>query len=77
LGHCQPGYDDGRHGLLATHCEGVYVAERNIRGLVQSGVRLDRGLDAITDIGSVEIGRSQQALWKSGNLAAEWARAST
>ena len=31
-------------------------------------------MEPITDIGSVEIQRSQQALWKSGTLAAEWAR---
>jgi len=40
----------------------------------QAGVRLDRDVEPITDIGSVEIQRSQQALWRSGTLAAEWAR---
>jgi hypothetical protein len=31
-------------------------------------------VETFTDIGTVEIERSQQALWKSGRLAPEWAR---
>ncbi len=55
---------------LARGCMETPAAMRRQR----SRGRLDRDVEPITDIGSVEIHRSQRVLWKSGSLAAEWAR---